>query len=392
MASGGALDSLFTVPGRVQPGEPADPEEPAAAAASALGLRRQVWVIPVMVIAAMNVLAMLSFEAYVLFKVSRTAPSRRHVMLGQALLAGLLLASLTAGAHVFEPSVASCAVIRLGTGLAYSLMFAALLVKCVFLISLNGGVYLPANYQALLLFFVVLTQLAISAQWLAVTPPAVADGACAASFHVHLLTLLYPLFLLVLVACVAARSRRIKDNYREAAYIGVASALSVLVWCTWVVAGLVAAPLYRDASVSLGLAVNATLVFLVMFMPKGRQLAAMGRQGVRRDDREDRLSLSYADPRAASPSFYHFRPVKVQPADRRRKSGPVAVPLPLPSYYQTPYLIPRCSGYIRQDDNNMYNTIDHIKSQYRAPAERTLSAGNPNVFFYRTPPHPGMMY
>ena len=328
MASG-PLDVLFRVPGRVRPSEPPDlqaeePPEPG----SALGLRREVWVIPVIVIAAMNVLVMMSFEAYVLFKVSRTAPSRRHVLLGQALLAGLLLASLTAGAHVFEPSVVTCAAVRLGTGLAYALIFAALLVKCVFLISLNAGVYLPANYQALLLFFVVLTQLAISAQWLATTPPRVEDGACAASFHIHLLTLLYPLFLLVLVACTAVRSRRIKDNYREAAYIGVASALSVLVWCTWVVAGLVAAPMYRDASVSLGLAVNACLVFLVMFMPKGRQLAAMGREGVRREDREDRLSLSYADPRAASPSFYHFRPVKVQPAGeypQREGEGEVEV-------------------------------------------------------------------
>jgi len=70
-------------------------------------------------------------------------------------------------------------------------------------------------------------------------------------------------------------------------------------------------------------------------------------------------------------------------------------PLPLPSYYQQPppFLIPRCSGYIRQEDNNLYNTIDHIKSQQlRGPAERTLASGNPNVFFYRTPPHPGMMY
>ncbi|XP_037089569.1 metabotropic glutamate receptor 3-like, partial [Pollicipes pollicipes] len=307
-----------------------------------LALRREVWVIPVIVIAAMNVLVMLAFEAYVLLKVARTSPSRRHVFLGQVLLAGLLLASLSALTYVLEPSPASCALSRIGTGLAYTLTFAALLVKCVFLISLNAGVYLPANYQALLLFFVVLTQLVVEAQWLAAHPPDVLAGACAASFHTHLLTLLYALFLLVVVACLAVRSRRVKDNYREAAYICAAAALSVLVWCTWTVAGLVAAPPYQDAAVSLGLAVNAALVFLVMFMPKGRQLAAMGKEGVHRDDREDRLSLSYADPARGSPSFYHFRPVKVQPAvaDHRKK----APPLPLPSYYQPPYLIPRCSG------------------------------------------------
>lgn len=62
---------------------------------------------------------------------------------------------------------------RLGAGLAYSLVFSTLLVKCVFLISLNGGVYLPAPYQALLLFFAVLIQLAIGAQWLINNPPRV---------------------------------------------------------------------------------------------------------------------------------------------------------------------------------------------------------------------------
>ena len=48
--------------------------------------------------------------------------------------------------------------VRLGTGVSYVLIYASLLVKLVFLISLNTGVYLPAMYQALLLFFAVLVQ------------------------------------------------------------------------------------------------------------------------------------------------------------------------------------------------------------------------------------------
>lgn len=310
--------SLLTVPGRVTSLSDVT-ERPAVVtlisqSPTGLALRREVWVIPVVVIAAMNVLTMLAFEAYVIFKVSRTSPSRRHVFLGQALLAGLLIASLSAVTYVLEPTVATCTLSRLGTGLGYALSFAALLVKCVFLISLNNGVYLPAYYQALLLASGVLTQLVMDVQWLVQQPPAVFAGSCAATFQRHLLTLLYPMLLLLLVALLAARVRRVKDNFREAAYIGVAAALSVLCWCTWVAAGLVATPQHHDAALSLGLAVNSALVFLVMFMPKGRQLAALGRQGIRREDREDRLSLSYADPRHGSPSFYHFRPVKVQHA------------------------------------------------------------------------------
>lgn len=45
-------------------------------------------------------------------------------------------------------------------------------------------------------------------------------------------------------------------------------------------------------------------------MPKGRQLAAMGREGMYVEDREEKFSsLS----RAASPSFFHFKPIKQQP-------------------------------------------------------------------------------
>ena len=55
--------------------------------------------------------------------------------------------------------------VRLGTGLAYTLVYSTLLVKLVFLISLNTGVYLPAMYQALLFFFCVLVQAVVLVQW-----------------------------------------------------------------------------------------------------------------------------------------------------------------------------------------------------------------------------------
>ena len=47
---------------------------------------------------------------------------------------------------------------RVGTSLAYVLVYATLLVKLVFLVSLNSGVYLPATYQGLLLVFAILIQ------------------------------------------------------------------------------------------------------------------------------------------------------------------------------------------------------------------------------------------
>lgn len=87
------------------------------------------------------------------------------------LLAGLFICSVVSATLMAEPSATTCAIVRFGIGFGYSLIFSTLLVKCVFLISLNGGVYLPASYQALLLFFAVAIQVAINVQWLMNTPP-----------------------------------------------------------------------------------------------------------------------------------------------------------------------------------------------------------------------------
>lgn len=110
-------------------------------------------------------------QIFVLCKTWKTVPSRRHLFLGQMLLSGLFVCSAVSLALMTEPTTITCAIVRFGIGFGYCLIFSTLLVKCVFLISLNGGVYLPAPYQALLLFFAVAIQIAINVQWLINTPP-----------------------------------------------------------------------------------------------------------------------------------------------------------------------------------------------------------------------------
>ncbi len=110
-------------------------------------LSRNSWMIPMLALAAVNVCVIVSFEVYVVCKASRNTPSRRHLFLGQMLLLGLLIGSLVGFAYAVEPTDLSCAIIRLGTGISYALIYSSILVKLVFLISLNTGVYLPATYQ-----------------------------------------------------------------------------------------------------------------------------------------------------------------------------------------------------------------------------------------------------
>ncbi|XP_055907445.1 uncharacterized protein LOC129942497 isoform X2 [Eupeodes corollae] len=328
------------------------------------GLRKEPWVVPVLVLASLTMIMMGAFEIFVLFKAWRTSPSRRHLFLGQMLLLGLFACAGLGAIITAQPTVLSCGAIRFGAGVAYALVFAALLVKCVFLISLNGGVYLPAPYQGLLLLFAVLIQVAIGAQWLLNQPPdiytmtvpfgvsgsATSAGTsgnsnmgsssvsnklssmlitssditrlqhgstatmmiplCKTQFSELLLSLIYIVFLIVFVAVLAIKSRGIRDNYRESTYIGLAIGGAIPIWLGWMLCGLAVADRHKDACIAFGLVATSATVFLVMFMPKGRQLAAMGKEGLYVEDREEQFSSLSRAGSGYSPSFFHFKPIK----------------------------------------------------------------------------------
>lgn len=302
------------------------------------GLRKEPWVVPVLVLASLSMIMMAAFEIFVLCKAWRTSPSRRHLFLGQMLLLGLFACAGLAAVITATPTLLSCATVRFGAGVAYALVFASLLVKCVFLISLNGGVYLPAPYQGLLLLFAVLIQVAVGAQWLLTSPPGVENvsvasrntgtlqgrypllltaqditttvALCKTPFTELLFSLVYVVFLILFVAILAIKSRGIRDNYREATYIGLAIGGSIPIWLAWTLCGLAVTDRHKDACLAFGLVATSATVFLVMFMPKGRQLAAMGKEGLYVEDREEQFSSLSRAGSGYSPSFFHFKPIK----------------------------------------------------------------------------------
>uniref|UniRef100_A0A6P4FMX2 Uncharacterized protein LOC108052828 isoform X1 n=1 Tax=Drosophila rhopaloa TaxID=1041015 RepID=A0A6P4FMX2_DRORH len=349
--------------GRVTPGGSSNSTPPSIVSTHLpfAGLRKEPWVVPVLVLATLTMLMMAAFEIFVLFKAWRTSPSRRHLFLGQMLLLGLFACASLGAIITAQPTLLSCGAIRFGVGVAYALVFAALLVKCVFLISLNGGVYLPAPYQGLLLLFALLIQVAIGGQWLLTQPPEVyttsvpvmgsgflsttvasqtnysalfyptsyttLDGTpeiytriaavstvliplCKTQFSELLFSLIYIVFLIVFIAVLAIKSRGIRDNYREATYIGLAIGGAIPIWLGWMLCGLAVAERHKDACVAFGLVATSATVFLVMFMPKGRQLAAMGKEGLYVEDREEQFSSLSRAGSGYSPSFFHFKPIK----------------------------------------------------------------------------------
>ncbi|XP_077299665.1 uncharacterized protein LOC143920597 [Arctopsyche grandis] len=383
------------------------------------GLRKEPWALPLLILSSLVMLSVASFEAFVLCKVWRTAPGRRHLFLGQMLLLGLFACAAQGALMTATPTVAACAAVRFGAGLSLALVFASLLVKCVFLASLEGGVYLPAPYQALLLFFAVLTQAVIGAQWLGASPPRALPATpplperCRAPFVDLLLSLSYAACLAAAAAALAVRAR---GREREASHIAWACGGGALLAGAGAGAALLASPRHRDGCLGFGLALASAAIFIVMFAPKGRQLAAFGREA--RADREERLSSLSRAASAYSPSFFHFKPVKygvVGPAPAASPptttpagantwkrpappSPPDRYPAALARLYCYPGMpplhpyAPPCHFYcppprfapgllMRSDDVNMYTTL-----------EPTFSS-NPNVYFQRNDGvHPGMMY
>ena len=320
-------------------------------------LRGEVWVVPILVASSFLVVIILIFEIYLILQSlrerrHRRPASRRHLFLGQVLLLGLLLCATMAVMHALKPTIAVCSVLRIGTGLAYVTVYATLLVKLVFLVSLNSGVYLPATYQSLLLCFAILIQVVIGVQWLVSSPAKVtfigesepplfpeginaigdnmnqtkilalnqtflfenesleedinqtlfgetsfgsdyednetmlylksdelfhdtklsaltiAYATCNVTFQEEMLGMLYAIFLVMVVVVLAFKARGVRENYREAMYVGLAIGFAVCILLVWVLAAFMVEKRYTDICTACGLVSTAAIIFVIMFMPK----------------------------------------------------------------------------------------------------------------------------
>ena len=124
--------------------------------------------------------------------------------------------------------------------------------------------------------------------------------------RIFLYTLNQIYIIAVLIAIMAFRVRGYRENHGEALFIGISATCAVVLWLVWISGTITSTPHYRDGFVAFGLVGNATLIFIIMFLPKGRQLAAVGREG-HLDDR-DQLSTA-SSPSIYAPSFLHIKPV-----------------------------------------------------------------------------------
>jgi hypothetical protein len=112
---------------------------------------------------------------------------------------------------------------------------------------------------------------------------------CKTLFSHLLFSLVYVVLLMLIVAMLAVKTHGIKDNYRESTYIAIAIGASIPITLGWILCAMVVPERHRDACLAFGLVATSGTVFIVMFMPKGRQLAAMGKEGLYSEDKIDQV-------------------------------------------------------------------------------------------------------
>ena len=102
-------------------------------------------------------------------------------------------------------------------------------------------------------------------------------------------------------------------------------AVTIPSWLAWLCSAIVLNESFGPPCFGFGLIFVCMVTFVVMFVPKSRQLSAIGKEGIYLEDHvvdpvDDRFSFRSNDANNYSPSFYHFRPSKTSVS---RRSGSI---------------------------------------------------------------------
>ena len=266
-----------------------------------LKIREGRWVFALIVLAGLGLFLVVVFEIYLMSKIIG-APLIKHwrtMWLGQLLLFAIFLCYLVLFAFIPIPSVITCAIIRFGVGVAYSMCFSIMLVKLMIILSSKTVGYLKGIYQVLMFVFAWGVQIVVDVEWLILREPGTKlDNitgteriVCSEDFSAHVQSLVYVMFLIVVTTVLAMRTHGITTNHREGIFIGLCSGFSIPVWITWVIVGMLNPEKdYENPCLAFGLLITATLILFIMFLPKVRQLNSMGVEGIYAED--DQLDFS----------------------------------------------------------------------------------------------------
>ncbi|XP_042216171.1 uncharacterized protein LOC121862159 isoform X1 [Homarus americanus] len=204
-------------------------------------------------------------------------------VLGYLILIGCLMLYAVNFAFIFQPTVGTCAVRRFLMGVAYAIVFAAMLVKVIH--TWRVTTYTRANGDPdtlgkpggllLLSLALVLVQIILGAAWLILYPPGIdlagSTWRCTPTeqFEVELvISLVYVMVLISATIIFCLETWHADENSRETRWILLASLATSITWCVWTVVATQAPVHFRDPSIVIGNLVSATAVMLFLYARK----------------------------------------------------------------------------------------------------------------------------
>lgn len=163
------------------------------------------------------------------------------------MLGGIHLCYLMTFPIIIRPHMVTCIIQRLGIGLAFSMMYAALLTKTnriarIFESTKKQGKlrpqYISPRSQVVICSGLILIQLLLSLLWLAYERPSIEMIAydrlvilkCHMNKHSFLYSLTYNALLVSICTMYAIRTRKVPENFNETKFIGFTCYTTCILW------------------------------------------------------------------------------------------------------------------------------------------------------------------
>lgn len=183
------------------------------------------------------------------------------------LLLGLMCMASTAIVAAVPFSDASCRMLFVGPGVSYVLLTAGLMSRIN-----QQSIRTHAILQWLLLFFVVLNQVVISASYLA------SRRACRSTVSDQLLMMLYPGLLVAVVLLLVYRTtRRPKTRSKEAVHVALAATFTGAFAACWLSAAAVLGDGLLPPCMGYGCLATAVVISLISLIPRQSDVFSAGR-------------------------------------------------------------------------------------------------------------------
>lgn len=242
---------------------------------------RLVWVVIVSTAASIGLLATL-FVIAVFIKFIRTplimAAGRE---LSAVLFIGIILCYSLSFVLILEPSTSTCIFRRFGTGFAFCLCYASLLVRTNRIARIFSGTKSPSfispQSQLIITALILSPQIAIALVELFVIRPEIQYSydnsehviiTCGVQTFTVIIQFTYSVILIILCTYYAFKTRKTPLNFNEAKFIGFCMYTTCVIWIAFLPMYYGMGGGYEAIAICCSLILSATTILVFIFMPK----------------------------------------------------------------------------------------------------------------------------